>query len=301
MRIAIVGCGLIGRKRAAALATDHESKLIIVADIDAARAEQLAREQSCQATTDWEQVVNHPQIEAVIVSTVNKFLMPIAVAALERGKNVLVEKPMARNLAEARQVLHAANRVSAIADSAINHLSSATRHSSLATRHSSPALGVGFNHRHHPAIRQAHALCASGAIGSLMFVRCAYGHGGRPGYDKEWRADADLAGGGELLDQGVHVVDLCRWFLGDFTQVFGSTATYFWDLGYFGTAGSRQQAVISNIHFPTSNLQFPISNNSKTTPLPFSKQRVAKSQRCTHRGRNGRTVSPLRFSVARAM
>ena len=98
-------------------------------------------------------------------------------------------------------------------------------------------LKTGFNHRHHPAIWRAHELCAEGAIGPLMFIRAVYGHGGRPGYDKEWRADADLSGGGELLDQGVHIVDLCRWFLGDFAEVFGSTATYFWDLGHFESAG----------------------------------------------------------------
>ena len=79
-------------------------------------------------------------------------------------------------------------------------------------------LKTGFNHRHHPAVWRAHELCNEGAIGPLMFIRAVYGHGGRPGYDKEWRADADLCGGGELLDQGVHIVDLCRWFLGDFTE-----------------------------------------------------------------------------------
>ena len=70
----------------------------------------------------------------------------------------------------------------------------------------------------------------SGKIGSLMYIRAAYGHGGRPGYDQEWRADADLAGGGELLDQGVHIVDLCRWFLGDFVQVIGMLGTWFWQM-----------------------------------------------------------------------
>jgi predicted dehydrogenase len=57
-----------------------------------------------------------------------------------------------------------------------------------------------------------------------------YGHGGRPGYDKEWRASRDLSGGGELLDQGVHVIDLFRCFLGEFNEVFGRVATFFWDM-----------------------------------------------------------------------
>jgi predicted dehydrogenase len=71
-----------------------------------------------------------------------------------------------------------------------------------------------------------------------MFIRAVYGHGGRPGYDKEWRADPDLAGGGELLDQGVHIVDLCRWFLGDFAEVFGFISTYVWGTDRAGERGS---------------------------------------------------------------
>ena len=63
-----------------------------------------------------------------------------------------------------------------------------------------------------------------------MFVRGRYGHGGRLGYEKEWRADPETAGGGELLDQGIHLIDLSRWFLGDFEQVEGRIASYFWDM-----------------------------------------------------------------------
>jgi predicted dehydrogenase len=89
---------------------------------------------------------------------------------------------------------------------------------------------VGFNHRYHPAMLKAKALISDGAIGELMFVRARYGHGGRAGYDREWRADPRLSGGGELIDQGVHIIDLARWFLGDFAEVTGSIHTYFWDM-----------------------------------------------------------------------
>jgi predicted dehydrogenase len=75
-----------------------------------------------------------------------------------------------------------------------------------------------------------------GDIGPLMFIRAVYGHGGRPGYDKEWRADGVLAGGGELLDQGVHILDLCRWFMGDFAETIALTGTFTWDLGFFPTS-----------------------------------------------------------------
>ena len=81
---------------------------------------------------------------------------------------------------------------------------------------------VGFNHRYHPGLRQVRAWVDSGVAGPLMFLRGRYGHGGRIGYEKEWRADPAISGGGELIDQGVHLLDLARWFLGDFTRVAGT-------------------------------------------------------------------------------
>jgi predicted dehydrogenase len=57
-----------------------------------------------------------------------------------------------------------------------------------------------------------------------------YGHGGRPGYEREWRADPGIAGGGQMLDQRVHLIDLARWFAGDFTTITGHVGSFFWDM-----------------------------------------------------------------------
>ena len=99
-----------------------------------------------------------------------------------------------------------------------------------AARISDRKLKIGFNHRHHPAVWKAKALLEEGSIGQSLFIRCRYGHGGRPGYEDEWRADPEISGGGELLDQGIHTIDLFRWFLGDFQEAFGYTDTWFWDM-----------------------------------------------------------------------
>src|SRR5579862_3002552 len=87
---------------------------------------------------------------------------------------------------------------------------------------------VGFNHRFHPSFQRVKQLMATNELGPVLYVRARYGHGGRLGYEKEWRADPKVAGGGELLDQGSHLIDLARWFLGDFVRVQGQMATYFW-------------------------------------------------------------------------
>jgi predicted dehydrogenase len=139
------------------------------------------------------------------VATTNKYLAEITTVAVQAGKHVLVEKPAARNVAELEPVIEA-------------------------TRNRKVCVMVGLNHRQHPALRKAREIVDSGGIGSLMFVRGRYGHGGRRGYDREWRADPELAGGGELIDQGVHLIDLARWFLGEFTSVEGLAATYYWDM-----------------------------------------------------------------------
>jgi len=204
MKIGIVGCGLIGNRRALT-AQQSGDKVLLVADLEAGRAQATANSVEAGWTVDWQEVANHGEIEAVVVATVNKSLLPITRAALQSGKHVLCEKPLGRNSREAEAMLEAALGAGRL-------------------------LKVGFNHRHHPALWKAHGLAQSGRIGPLLGIRAAYGHGGRPGYDQEWRGNADLAGGGELLDQGVHIVDLCRWFLGDFVQVSGMLGTWFWQV-----------------------------------------------------------------------
>jgi predicted dehydrogenase len=204
MKFAIVGCGLIGAKRLRSLGPNDQ--VVAVADPVAARAQALAAQaRGAAAVSDWREAVERADVDAVFVSTSNDALAPVTLAAVQAGKHVLVEKPAARNPDELAPVIAAAERAGVVAQ-------------------------VGFNHRYHPALQQAHKLLEAGELGPLMYIRARYGHGGRPGYDKEWRADPKVSGGGELLDQGVHLIDLSRWFLGDFTDVQGHVATFFWNM-----------------------------------------------------------------------
>jgi len=203
IQFAIVGCGLIGRKRAASLAP---GRLRYVCDLDAARAADLAQAHAgTVATTDFNQVLADPAVQAVIVATLNGSLAPLTLAAVRAGKHVLVEKPGALNAAQLRAV-------------------------QAATTAAGVRVRIGYNHRFHPALQKARELADAGALGPMMFLRARYGHGGRKGYDREWRADPRLSGGGELIDQGVHLIDLAGWFMGDFPSVAGHAATYFWDM-----------------------------------------------------------------------
>ncbi len=202
MRAAIVGCGLIGRKRAKALTG---GTVTVCCDLNVKRAEQLAGEHGARAVADWREAVASPDVDVVFVATTHAMLPCIAAEAAGRGKHVLMEKPGARKAAELEPVKVAAARTGAL-------------------------VRVGFNHRYHRAFQKAREIFDSGAMGDLMFLRARYGHGARLGYEKEWRANAAISGGGEGIDQGIHLVDLARWFLGDFAHVDGFAATYYWNM-----------------------------------------------------------------------
>jgi histidinol-phosphate phosphatase family protein len=204
--VAVIGCGLIGRRRAASAARHPRSALRVVVDRDVARADALAREYGAAAATDWRDVLGRADVGAVVVCTPNALLAPIASEALASGRHVLIEKPMGRNAAEAEAMAAAARAAGCV-------------------------LKVGFNHRYHPAIASVGAQVAAGRIGRLVQLRARYGHGGRPGCEAEWRGDPELAGGGELIDQGVHIIDLFQWLAGPPLRVHAELQTAVWPLG----------------------------------------------------------------------
>jgi predicted dehydrogenase len=204
MNYAIIGCGLIGKKRLAAL--PEGSKLVVACDTNLSRAQALVElAKAGRAVTDFNEAISDPLVNAVIVATINSTLTEISAAAIRAGKHVVVEKPAGVSVAQIDSLI------------------------ALEKKHD-VCVRVGFNHRYHPAFIKAREIFDSGVMGELMFIRARYGHGGRVGYDKEWRANPKLAGGGELMDQGVHLIDLAGWFLGEFKKTDGHVATYFWDM-----------------------------------------------------------------------
>jgi predicted dehydrogenase len=203
LNIGIIGCGAVGRKRAQHLAG---ARLLHCVDTDLARASQIASfSEGCIAGTDWRQLLGRADIGAVIIATPQDAQAEIARAAIDAGIHVLVEKPAARH----------ADELLGLPQLAVKH---------------NVRVRVGFNHRYHRAFQQARRLVDSGILGPLLFLRARYGHGGRLGYASEWRAQPQRSGGGELIDQGVHLIDLASWFLGEFVEVNGFAHTYFWDM-----------------------------------------------------------------------
>lgn len=204
LSFAILGAGVVGGKRGAAL-VELGCRVTTVHDIDAEKSRALAERLGAMPAESADRAIE--SAEAVIVATTNDSLAPLAIRAIQRGRHVLVEKPCGRNPAEVRAIVESRARAG-----------------------SPLVVKAGFNLRHHPSLIQARELLGPGGIGRLLFIRARYGHGGRFGYEREWRADPEVAGGGEWLDQGCHLVDLCRCLAGDFQHAIGYCDRFFWNM-----------------------------------------------------------------------
>jgi predicted dehydrogenase len=203
LRVGIIGAGLIGAKRAKIIAAAPNTALVAVADPDLTRAKTLAAAYDVEPMADWKKLVARADIDAVVVAVPNAFSSAIVLHALKNKKHVLCEKPFGITAAESKKMLAAAKKARRV-------------------------VKVGFNHRFHAGIMKAHEILESGGIGKVLFIRSRYGHGGRKGMEKEWRFNKKVSGGGELLDQGVHIIDLARWFGGEFKEVYGLAQTKYW-------------------------------------------------------------------------
>ena len=204
MNIGIIGAGYIGTKRAEVIWNLKKDKLVSVFDIDFDKSVLLAKKFGAVAVESKNDIFKNKKIDTVIIATWNSAAAQLCLEAIRNKKNVLCEKPMGINYQEAKKVYTAAKK-------------------------SGVTLKAGFNHRFHNAVRYAHELVKSGAIGELMYMRAVYGQGGRKGYDLEWRMNKKLSGGGELLDQGVHLLDIFRWFMGEFKEGVAFCENMFWD------------------------------------------------------------------------
>ena len=203
--VAVVGCGLIGKKRIVALPNNCTLKYVFDVVAENAQTASSLVDYPVIVATSLEAILNDPQIDIVIIATTHKDLVPTAMQAVERKKHVLIEKPGSLNF----DGISALQRMVSVGDVKVH---------------------VGFNHRFHPALVKAKEIIDSEKYGALLWIRARYGHGGRFGYEKEWRAKREISGGGELVDQGSHLIDLTRYFTGDVITAFSEVQTSFWNM-----------------------------------------------------------------------
>ena len=204
--VAVIGCGAVGALRARTAAGDPRTALRVVVDSNRERAAALAAELGVAAASDWRKALARPDVGGVVVCTPIALLVPIGIAALRSGRHVLIEKPLGRNATEARAIASEARRVGTV-------------------------LKIGFNSRYHPGLVRAHDLCRRGEIGRLLQLSARSNEVVSPHLEQEWRANAELAGGGELLGAGVDIVDLFQWFAGPAIRAQAELQSALWNLG----------------------------------------------------------------------
>ncbi len=202
MNVGIIGLGLIGKKRSKYLG---KGKLIAYADIIPASTiyEEI---KNVHYYSDWRELIGDQDIHLVIISTPNNLIYEVSSECIKAKKHILIEKPAGINSKEVSRLMQLASQENV-------------------------KVHVGFNHRFHPSILKAKEILDQNMLGDLMFIRGLYGHGGRLGYEKEWRANPKISGGGEIIDQGCHLIDLSRWlFKSEFNKIISSAKTYFWNM-----------------------------------------------------------------------
>jgi predicted dehydrogenase len=189
----------MGQTRARAIAASGKAKVSLVYDPNAQDFK------GYPTAPDAESILGDPQVDAVFVCTPNCQNRPLTIAALQAGKNVFCEKPPAFTAAEVEEI-------------------------QAVERASKRKLMYGFNHRHHASIRAMKALVESGHYGRVLWMRGRYGKSVDHTYFDSWRAKKDLAGGGILLDQGVHMLDLFLLLGGEFDEVQAMLSSLYWNL-----------------------------------------------------------------------
>ncbi len=201
IKVGIVGLGKMGSTREITIRENDETILISGTDPNPP----TNGFKDMQFLPDYKSVINSG-VDAVFVCTPNRFIPEVVVAALDAGKHVFCEKPPGINLADIEKIMEAEKR------------------------NPGQIVKIGFNHRYHFGIMEAKKIVDSGKYGNILWMRGIYGKAELFGKPNEWRHDPSIAGGGILFDQGIHMIDLFRYFCGEFTEIKSMCTTAYWDI-----------------------------------------------------------------------
>lgn len=224
LRFGIIGFGKMGRIRAQTIGVMDRADVAWVCDVGTVDGVP----DGARLTADPDEVLADPSVDAVVVSTSNDRIRDLVVAGLGAGKHVFAEKPPGRTVAEVEEM--------------------------AAAEATNPGhkLMFGFNHRHHDSMVHAKRLIDSGEYGPVLWMRGRYGKSADADFFESWRAKKELAGGGILLDQGIHLLDLFVMMAGDFDQVKADVSNLYWHLdiedNVFAIYKNTKTGVVASLH-----------------------------------------------------
>lgn len=202
LKVGIVGLGKMGKIRFRHAQDHPDMEVQVICDNDPERESEFP---GLQFYRSFRELIRE-DLDVVFVCSFNNVASDVVIEALDRGKHVFCEKPPGRSVEDVERVIEAEK--------------------------ASPGLKLkyGFNHRYHYAIMEAKSMVESGRFGDILWMRGIYGKCGGIQFENSWRNDSNIAGGGILLDQGIHMVDLFRFFCGEFSEVQSLVTTSFWDI-----------------------------------------------------------------------
>lgn len=201
VKVGIIGCG-IATFHTSGYAAEPRAKMVAIAGLDTDRCRELAKKHDIpEVYTDYKDLIEKADVDLVSVAVPNFLHLPVALAAINAGKHVLMEKPLARNSIEGEQMVKAAKDAGVI-------------------------LAMAFNRRARPDMQVLKQHIADGGLGNIYYAKAFWmRRAGIPGLGS-WFTSKELAGGGPLIDLGVHVLDMALWLMGNPTISAVSAATY---------------------------------------------------------------------------
>jgi len=204
LRVGIAGYGVVGKRRRQFIDLRSDMRTVAVCD----------QHFDCSGTFDdgvrhyanYSSMLEREQLDALFVCLTNDVAAEATIAGLERNLHVFCEKPPGRDVSDIAAVIETERK--------FPHLK----------------LKYGFNHRYHDSVREALALVQSGELGRVLNLRGIYGKSKIIDFrsPNHWRTKRAIAGGGILLDQGIHMVDLIRLFAGEFDEIHSIVSNDFW-------------------------------------------------------------------------
>ena len=200
LKVAIAGYGKMGKIRAACVEAHPDLELVAICEIN--HKDSTTSIPVCQ---DYKVLMEYSP-DIVFACTPNKYLPEIVSYFLNNQVNVFCEKPPGRNRKDVEMMLLAEQKNSAV------------------------RLKFGFNHRYHQAVLDAKSIIDQGRLGKILWLRGIYGKAGGNHFENGWRNKREWSGGGVLIDQGIHMVDLFRLFCGEFNEVKSFVNQSYWQM-----------------------------------------------------------------------
>jgi len=202
LKVGIAGFGVVGKLRKSCV--ERNSHMRVVAVCDRVFGSEGSLPDGTRYFPDYRQLLQQ-DLDVLIVCLTNDIAPEVTIAGLKHGLHVFCEKPPGRDVSDIERVI------------------------AVEKEHPRLKLMYGFNHRYHDSVQDTLALIRSGKLGDVINIRGVYGKSNMYTFDQsDWRTRREISGGGILLDQGIHMVDLMRLFAGEFTQVHSFISSDHW-------------------------------------------------------------------------